>query len=714
MGVTFARRLGVLPRTMAALSAPAVILAVQLLFFGMPLGLWMRGIVLGLLTALLAIGLALIYRANRVVNFAQADLGSAPVALAASLFVFWGWSYWIGLGVGAVAAVVLGAILEVAVIRRFRHASRMILTVATIGVSSLLVALALVVPRLWDRELASERISVPMDWRFDVNGVVLNANDLFAAIVAPAAMLGVAWFLSGTRTGLAIRAAAERGDRAAMLGIPVGRLSTIVWSLATLLSFLALWLQAGVLGIPLGGAIRITALVQALAALVIGRMTRLPTIALTAVALGVLEYGIRWNYSDPRLADPLMAAAVLAALLLQPRQSLRRDTDVTSTWQGVEPVRPLPATVRRLPVVRATKIALVAIVAIGLWLIPTLLRVDQVIKATAVVVFAVICLSLVVLTGWAGQISLGQVAFVALGAAVASTCTSRWDVDLTLAVLAGGAAGAVAALLVGLPALRLRGLYLAVTTLAFALAVQSWILNDGSFHWFPRRDERLDRPALFGRIEVESATAYYWYVIVVALVVFAAVVGIRRSRTGRVIVAVRENERGAQSFAVSVVRAKLTAFTISGACAGVAGGLFVHLNRSFNLASYGPGQSLDVFVASVVGGLGTVAGAVFGALFLRGTQWFITAPEWRFLSSAAGVLLVLLILPGGLVSLFVKVRDVAVRALLRRRPGIDIDELGMAADTTAPPATLAGAAGEASAAAPTNASDADRTLDPTR
>ena len=281
------------------------------------------------------------------------------------IVVFWGWSYWVGLAVGAVASLVLGAVVEVAVIRRFRHASRMVLTVATIGVTSLLVALAIVTPRLWGREFAAERISVPLDWRFDVDGVVLNANDLVAAIVAPAAIAFVAWFLGATRTGLAIRAAAERGDRAAMLGIPVGRLSTIVWSLAAGLSFLALWLHSGVLGVPLGGALRISALVQALAALVIGRMTRLPTIALTAVALGVLEYGIRWNHSDPRLADPLMAAAVLIALLLQRQQTLRRDTDATSTWRGVESIRPLPAAVRRLPAVRLTKVAIVVVVAPG-------------------------------------------------------------------------------------------------------------------------------------------------------------------------------------------------------------------------------------------------------------------------------------------------------------------------------------------------------------
>ena len=305
---------------------------------------------------------------------------------------------------------------------------------------------------------------------------------------------------------------------------------------------------------------------------------------------------------------------------------------------------------------------------VGLWLIPTLLRVDQVIKATAIVIFAVIGLSLVVLTGWAGQISLGQMGIVAIGAAVSATLHVPVERRPHARPRSSAASPArVTAFLIGLPALRLRGLYLAVTTLAFALAVQSWLLNEKWFHWFPPSNQRLDRPPLFGRIDVDGATAYYWYTIVVATVIFVAVVGIRRSRTGRVIVAIRDNERAAQSFAVPAVRAKLTAFTISGAIAGAAGALFVHLNQAFSLALYHPGQSLDVFVAAVVGGLGSPVGAVLGAAYLRGTDWFITAPEWYFLSTGVGVLFVLLVVPGGLASLVVRLRDVYVGWVLRRR-----------------------------------------------
>jgi len=293
------------------------------------------------------------------------------------------------------------------------------------------------------------------------------------------------------------------------------------------------------------------------------------------------------------------------------------------------------------------------------------------VKITAIAIYAIIGLSLVVLTGWAGQISLGQFGFVAIGAAVSAKFTSEWNVDLTLAVLIGAVAGAVAAFIVGLPALRLRGLYLAVTTLVFALSVTSWLLNDRFFSWVPG-SRRFGRPPLFGRLDIDTPTRFYVYTLVVLALTMLAVRGIRRSRSGRAILALRDNERAAQSYGLSATRLKLTAFTISGAVAGVAGGLFAHLNYSFDLSSYGVNKSLEVFTASVVGGLGSMFGAVLGAAYLRGTEWFVTAEEWRFVSSAAGVLIVLLIVPGGLGALVIRVRDqlaFLVDRRARRREG---------------------------------------------
>ena len=680
MGVSFNGWGAANIRRLAGQFAPAVgLVAVQLVFFGMPAGAWIRGVVLGLLIALLAVGMALVYRANRVINFAQADLGFVPTSLAVGLIVFSGLPYLLGFGIGLVAAVALGAIVELAFVRRFAKASRLVLTVATIGITQLLAAFALLVPRMWDRSAASQRIPPPVDWKFTVGTFILSANDLIALVVAPLAMIGVAVFLGSTRLGTAIRGSAERSERALMLGIPVAWLSTLVWAIAAGLSFLALFLRAGILGVPLGAALSLTALVQALAALVIGRLRHLPTVATSAVALGILEYGVAWNASSPLLVMPIIGAAVLVALLLQRRQYGRADRDEAAGWRLADEVRPLRPAVARLPLVRLMRWGTAALIVVGLVLIPIMLRTDQIIKATAVAVFAVIGLSLVVLSGWAGQISLGQMAFVAIGAAVSAKCTITWNIDITLALLAGGAAGAVAAFVVGLPALRLRGLYLAVTTLVFALAVNSWFLNRQFFDWVPQT--RVERLPLFGRIDISTPTRFYVFTLVVLALVFVALRGVRHSRTGRAIVALRENELAAQAFSVSPVPVKLTAFTLSGAVAGVAGGLFVHLSQSFDLSSYTAQESLNVFTAAVVGGLGSLFGGVLGAVFLRGSEWFITSPEWRLLSSAIGVLMVLLIIPGGLASLVIKIRDRLVTLIVDRRSKASIESLPTATVT---------------------------------
>ena len=658
-------------RSLAPLTPAIALVAVQLIFFGVPLGAWLRGVVIGLLTALLAMGMALVYRANRVLNFAQADLGFVPATLAVGLIVFSGLPYLFGLGVGLAAAVVLGVIVELAIIRRFSRSPRLVLTVATIGITQLLAVFAIRLPRLWDQNAASQRISPPLDWKLTVGSFILNANDFIAVIVAPVAMIGVGLFLTRTRIGTAVRAAAERSERASLLGIPVGGLSTVVWMIAAALSFLALFLRAGILGIPLGSALAIGTLVQALAALVIGRLRNLVTITVAAVALGVLEYGVSWNADSPLLVAPFIGAAVMAALLLQRRSSSRFDQDTTASWRLADEVRELEPHLARHELVFLMRATTYVFVLAGLVLVPLVLRSDQVVKITAIAIYAIIGLSLVVLTGWAGQISLGQFGFVAIGAAVSAKFTSEWNVDLTLAVLIGAVAGAVAAFIVGLPALRLRGLYLAVTTLVFALSVTSWLLNDRFFSWVPG-SRRFGRPPLFGRLDIDTPTRFYVYTLVVLALTMLAVRGIRRSRSGRAILALRDNERAAQSYGLSATRLKLTAFTISGAIAGVAGGLFAHLNYSFDLSSYGVNKSLEVFTASVVGGLGSMFGAVLGAAYLRGTEWFVTAEEWRFVSSAAGVLIVLLIVPGGLGALVIRVRDqlaFLVDRRARRREG---------------------------------------------
>ena len=217
----------------------AGIVAVQQIFFSVPLGIFVRGVLIGLLTALIALGMALTYRSNRFINFAQADMGTIPVVLIVMLMTAWGWPYLLAVPAGVVAALVLGAVIELGIIRRFFKAPRLLLTVASLGLSQLLTAIAILLPRLWgvDFPLLGQRLAAPFDLEFSIGTVVFDANDLIAMIVAPLALIGLAVFLRWSSVGVAIRASADSADRASLLGVPVKRLQTLVWSVASLMAW---------------------------------------------------------------------------------------------------------------------------------------------------------------------------------------------------------------------------------------------------------------------------------------------------------------------------------------------------------------------------------------------------------------------------------------------------------------------------------------------
>jgi branched-chain amino acid transport system permease protein len=231
----------------------------------------------------------------------------------------------------------------------------------------------------------------------------------------------------------------------------------------------------------------------------------------------------------------------------------------------------------------------------------------------------------------------------------------------------------VAAVVVGLPALRFRGLYLAVSSFAFALATTSYLLDRSYFASLPRDFDRIPRNPLFGVIDVATPTRLYYVCLGAFVLSVYALSGIRRSRTGRVLVALRDNERSAQAYGISVVRAKLTAFAISGFVAAAAGSLFVHLQGQLGTNPYQPFENLVIFAVVVVGGITSLPGAALGALYFQGAKWFLPA-EWQALASGVGVLFVLLVLPHGLGGLMYSVRDQFLRAVARRR-GIVVPSL---------------------------------------
>lgn len=667
-----ARRL-VLPGSLRAYLPVLLLLSLQLAVYPVPVGVWLLGVLLGLLAALVALGLALVQRANRVLNFAQADLGALPTALAYGLIVFWGVPYLLAGLVGLVAAAVIGALVEFLLVRRFFRAPRLVLTVATIGISQLFLVGALLVPRLWGETIMGpEGISFPGAFEVSIDPVVFNSGAIAAAVLSVLCIVGLATFLGRSEIGVAVRASAERSDRAAMLGVPVKRLNTLVWSMTAVLSFVGVFMRATILGLPVSPTMSLAALVMALTALVLGGSDNLPAVALSSVALGVLEQGVLWHSSDhPAMVYVVFAGVVLVGLVIQRSGRRRVDLDATVSWRAADDPRGVPSELAALPEVRAVRALLVAVglallVVLGFWLGPA----DQ-LKASAVACTCLVTLSVVVLTGWAGQVSLGQMSFAAVGAVAGSVATVSWGWDLSLVLVFAGAAGALAATVVGLPAVRLRGPYLAVASLAFALATTGYLLNRNTFDWIPR--DRIERPRIFGAIDLASQRSMYAVCVCTTLLALVAVHNIRRSRTGRVLRAVRGNERAAQAYGVRTVRAKLAAFALSGCLASVGGCLLVILTQQYSETPYTADQSVAVFTAAVVGGVGSIGGAVVGALFSKGGTWFLSS-SWQLLPSAAGVLGVLLLLPGGLADFGLRARDGLLRKVAARR-GIEVPSL---------------------------------------
>ena len=689
-----ARRLPDLPDLVDRLRGPVgmggpvlVVFAVQQLVFPVPAGVFLRGIIIGLLTAMVSVGMALIYRANRVLNFAQGDLGYVPASLSVMIAISTGLPWLLAFGAGLAAAAVLGALCELAIIRRFFRAPRLILTVATLGLSQLLAFGGLLLPRLFDEKVRSQRIDPPFELRFSVDPLIFSANDVLVLVGAPLAIASVGLFLQRTAVGVAVRAAADRADRASLLGVPVRALHTVVWSIAAVLAFLALFLRAGVIGLPIGSALSFGVLLRALAALMLGRMTHLPTIVASSLVIGVLEMGVEWNgflgERSPLLIEPVVALVAIGALLLRRRDVTRMATDGASSWSAADEVRPVPPELRRLPEVRAVRWGGIAVLGALVLALPHLVGTATSLKISVVFIYALVVVSVVVVTGWAGLISLAQVAFMAVGAAVGALATNEWGLDLSLALLVAGGVGLVAAVVVGLPALRLQGLFLAVTTLGFGLATSAYLVNPRFMDWVPRG--RIERPDLFGQIDLNTPTRIYYFALAVLLIVLGGLRGIRYSRTGRVLLALRENERGAEAFGISATRAKLTAFAISGFVAAVAGAVFVHHQQAFDDGPYAPFLSIVMFTAAVIGGLGTLTGGVLGAVYVEG-GFFLLPGDWRYFSSAIGVLFVLLVIPGGLGSLLYMLRDTWLRWVARRH-GIEVPSMTADRRIEAPPAS---------------------------
>lgn len=638
-----------------------------------PFGIVVAGTIVGTVTALLAMGLILIYKTSRFINFAYASMGSLAGVTAIGLHLEKGVPFFAALPIGVAIGVITGAVVEL-VVRRFRNTSRLILTVASIGIAQILSVIeAGIAMRGLGFVSLTGGFEIPLGLQLDLGVKTLFGDEILIMMVVPPVLAGLAWFLLRTDVGIAVRAAAENEDRALLLGIPIRRLTTVVWMVAGGLAALTFVLKAPFQGVTPGlASAGPLLLLPALAAAVVARMESLPIAFFAGIGLGIMEAVIGWNTpGTPTVQYVAFLVVILTALLLQSGKLSRAQESAGSTWSSLGVLKPTPLELRNLPEVAWTRRGLLALVAAAMIFVPGTWTASNQYLAAVAIVWGMAAVALVILTGWGGHISLGQFAVVGIGALVAGNLIERWNVDLFLVLIAAGAAGALISLVVGLPALRIRGLFLAVTTLALAVALDTYVLNFNNFPDLIPTD--VGRPLLFERFDLaDGHTMYLTCLAFLGLSVLAAA-GLRKARAGRVMIATRDNQRAADAAAVPTTSVKLAAFVVAGVISGVAGGLHVVIVSSLNPGTYPPADSLTVFATAVIGGLGSLSGAITGVLLFR---WIETLTflgdvpllgNIRPLLTGGMLLVVLLVLPGGLGQLLFNVRDRLLRRVAERR-----------------------------------------------
>ncbi len=586
------------------------------------------GLITGNTYALIAVGLSLIFGVADLVNFAQGSV----FALGAML----GWwcvaelhlPLWATLLVVIGATALLGLVIERVALRPLAGAPPIAPLLST-------VAIALILDRSLELVFQPESRRLPSllatdnfrlgDMRFGTLDVTIMGVSLLS--------VGALWaFLKYARLGWAIRATAQDREAAEQMGVNVGAVQGLAFALASALAGIG-GLLVGMYFSTVEPSMGFNAGLEGFAAATLGGLGSLPGAVVGGLLLGVVEsFGVTWFGGSTR---QLIAFAILIGVLwLRPSGLLGspgvllREPMTGTFFAGGAPVR-----IRRW---QLALLILVAVVVLPLWGSNYLLRV-----ASVVAVFAILALSLTLVSGTAGQVSLGQAGLFAIGAYTSALLTKEhaWPFWLALPA-AGGMAALVAAVIVS-PVLRLRGHYVAIATLGIGAMVTSSILN---LEWLTRGPlgiNTIPPPSLFGHV-IDSARDFYLLSVAVLLGCAALVTALQASHLGRGWRAIREDELAAQSFAVPRAGYKSLAFAAAAFVAGIGGSLLAHQYSYVSPDMFGVLVSVLALTIVVAGGMANVAGAIAGAIVLVGApELFRPLQEVRML--AYGLLLLLMV-----------------------------------------------------------------------
>lgn len=613
--------------------------------------------------ALVSLGIVAVYRGSGILNFSQGAIGmiaayvfwelrggggsgaaaSSPAALLGGAGAGGSGSggmpvvpaLLIGLAIGAAG----GALFYGLVVRLLRNVSAMAKIVATLGLMLLLESIA---EWKWGTQT---QLLPPLfgSGKITIFGGIVTDDTLTLLIVT--LVLAVALWAVFRWTRLGVRATALRENPVAAAGIGISPHPTgfATWTLGG-----AMAAFAGILLIPVIGLSpsALTLLViPAMAAALIGRFELIWVTVVTGLLLGVAESVLqRYSVNSGIIASVPFAVIIVVVVL--------GGTALPGRGESLRVRLPRVGNGR----IGWAKVAfwLIAAALISLLLSPT--------WATSVInsaIFGLMALSVVVVTGYAGQISLGTAALAGFASFIAAQCSSALRLPFIVCVLLGTAAAVVLGVVFGAPAVRVRGVNLAIVTLGLSLAVQDMVLTEPALTG-RTTGLTVHDPVFFG-LDLSPAAHPERFAIFCAVVLALgslATANIRRGESGRRYVAVRANERGAASVGISVPGAKLGAFAVSAALAGLAGALATFQFSVADFSSYDVFNSISALVYTVVGGVGYVGGSVFAAAsasggvvanFVSSVIHFASVNYWLAILTGAYVIYAMIASPDGMV-----------------------------------------------------------------
>lgn len=584
--------------------------------------------------ALIALGIVLIQKGSGAVNFAQGGIAGCSAIFFASMT---------NNGVSKVSALLiclasgaaLGIVFYVLVMRPLRHAPLLARIVATLGLMIILSALAV---KIWGSLAVVAPSLFPTD-SLTIFEVAFGVDRLYllgTTIVLTTVLWAVYKF---TTFGIATRAAAESERAASLLGYSPDLIGCANWALGCMLAAFAGVLIAPLTTLDING---LTLLVlPALAAALVGRFTSFAITAAVAISIGIAQSLLirYWQQQGVNEAVPFVIVALMMIIggkLIPARGTL---------------------SLARLPLAPASRFRLVPAAAAAAIVVLGLVLLDRTYQGgiTTSMITTIIALSAVVVTGLVGQISLMQMAFAGIGGFMVSKLAVNMGIPFPWPIILAALVAVPVGILLGLPAVRVRGINLAVVTLGAAVAVSAVVFQNADWTGGVEGSQ-VPVPAIFSFSldPVVYPIRYGIFALAVTIVMIAAVINLRRSPLGRRMLAVRSNERAAAANGINVVATKLQAFALSAFIAGIGGGVLAYQLGAIAFERFSPMASIILLAVAYIGGIATVGGAIAAGVIVNGGVLYVLLSNvegiasWWLVISGVALLLTAVTQPDGI------------------------------------------------------------------